>query len=154
MIGAAWEAFKLLGIWGKIGGALAAAWAWAVKNPLAAALIAAVALLAWQHHTITGKNHKIATLTADQAVWAKVDQINHNTITGLINTLNDQSQHIRDWSKSALAKQEATQATLRAMESDNRAAQATASHIRAQADSAPTQDCKTHQAVLQGRDRL
>jgi hypothetical protein len=154
MLAPLWLAFKSFSIWGKLAGAFGSAWAWAVKNPMAAALLAAVLVIAFQHHVIGNRDAKIATLTTNQAAFVAADKINHQSIDTLTASLADQSALVRNLADAGKARQDAARAALSALKSDLAAQQADAARMRSQAALAPSADCKTHDAVLKGRNRL
>jgi hypothetical protein len=78
MIGAAWLAIKAFGIWGRIGRALGAAWAWAARTPFPAALALCGLLLMLCAHVISVERHTIARLTTQaNAFRAAQDEAEH-----------------------------------------------------------------------------
>ena len=76
-MGAAWAAFKLFGFWGKIKRAVGFVWTWAVKNPLIAALVVTLCLLAWTWHgksrALNQRDEAIAGRTADRKSYVDAE---------------------------------------------------------------------------------
>lgn len=146
-------------IWAGVKSRLSAAFGWMRANPSLAVIIALSVALAWTWHGKAKAERRIAGIEAvrkaDAVTWATTDRLNHHTIDGLIDTLNNQSRMIRAWGNAAKVQQDAAQAALKAATTRGAHMEALAHVIDldgAQGASWPA--CKSGKAVMAAKGDL
>ena len=139
MISALWTAFKMLGIWGKIGTGLGNAWDWFTKSSehmLIAALIL-VGVHDWLGHRSADKWHSENDKATGLLVTERQESATlRASLASTTKALSDQNTAIAALGAATTAKQQAAQAALRAATARSQASEARAAVIEADASQA------------------